>query len=618
MAAKSTPQRTQYNHYIPQFILKEFSHGRRKDERGFCRETIHVFDLATEQFNLQDVNRACGAQDLYYDTGDENPMRIEHLFSKLENRVAQLFRKIKDAVAQDSDHIDIVERDVQILFRFMHLSLLRSEAYKEGIESPGRENDFMFQAYFEAARKRGRSGEPKRFWLDQLLYLLETGHEDILGDAANPKDNPAAYTFKGLMDRFALQVWKAAEGYEFFVNERLVDFEGDTETRLGSEIIGERCQLMYMTNEDMIHMVLPVSPQLAVVFCDGSRCWESPFAEAMHRAGIPYPENSRMKNAPHKDIVAVDVPQKRTSKKTYPATTAWRVSIGTLSPEHHRIITSYSLCHAKVLIVVQNRRRFEKAKQDLEVFSQRQIEQWQSRGVQYGPSVQPQTQTDPVPLTNERLDRLVDRSVSALDQVRDIAAGKHEVPPFTKDAACTFWRGVLALEMINLNTRSRTSTGAQNDGRPIRIMHPALQSAFEAAYPPKDPSHRDLNINFPTFITECLSEKTFRELCQEIEKKTDELVSADTFRARFEASLSETDPCGETNDHIETQEDSDSVEFMLPNPAFKTIYRIASVVDTIVWMFEERQDILATFVSHNAVSLEESRPRVIRFRGTRN
>jgi hypothetical protein len=89
----------------------------------------------------------------------------------------------------------------------------------------------VFQQPFEESRKTGRSGEPGKFWLDQLLYLLETSHEDILVDAEKTTGhNAAASTYKHFIENYALRIWKAADDYEFFLNDQLVGFEGDTQS----------------------------------------------------------------------------------------------------------------------------------------------------------------------------------------------------------------------------------------------------------------------------------------------------------------------------------------------------------------------------------------------------
>lgn len=121
----------------------------------------------------------------------------------------------------------------------------------------------MFQRLFAGTEKRGRSGDPGRFWLEDLIYLLETGHEELLADAEATGGTSSAFTYKHFVDSYALQIWKAADGYEFFLNEHLVDFEGDTEFCLGMEAGVAGYQLIWMAKKYVIHLVLPISPDVA-------------------------------------------------------------------------------------------------------------------------------------------------------------------------------------------------------------------------------------------------------------------------------------------------------------------------------------------------------------------
>lgn len=127
-------------------------------------------------------------------------------------------------------------------------------------------------------------------------------------------------------------------------------------------------QLIWMTAEDMIHMILPISPEVAVIFCNESRSRESPLAEIMHPRREPYPQNSLLVKAPHKDVTNVNMPSMKRGKKSSPATTVRLVNIGTLSRHHHRIITSYFLGHAHSVVLVRSRARFKRARRELEVF----------------------------------------------------------------------------------------------------------------------------------------------------------------------------------------------------------------------------------------------------------
>jgi len=83
--------------------------------------------LPSGRFYLGEVGKTCGTQNLYYDANDTDPMRIEHLFSKLESKTSSTFTKISTAVTDSLDYIDILEKDIHILFKFMNLSLRRSE-----------------------------------------------------------------------------------------------------------------------------------------------------------------------------------------------------------------------------------------------------------------------------------------------------------------------------------------------------------------------------------------------------------------------------------------------------------------------------------------------------------
>jgi hypothetical protein len=53
------------------------------------------------------------------------------------------------------------------------------------------------------------------------------------------------------------------------------------------------------------------------------------------------------------------------------------------------------------------------------------------------------------------------------------------------------------------------------------------------------------------------------------------------------------------------------------HPCFKAIFGAAQTFDILRWMFEERQDILATFVQRCAVPLKDARPNLIRMRARR-
>lgn len=364
---------------------------------------------------------------------------------------------------------------------------------------------------------------------------MTTDHGDLLADARKTNDIGAADTYKHFIESYALQIWKAADGYEFFLNKRLVDFEGDTQSFLGAEVKETGTQLTWMTTEDMIHIVLPISPEVAVIFCNESRCWESPFAATVHRRREPYPQNSQLVKAPHKDVTNVYVPSMKRGKKYWPATTAWRVNIGTLSRHHHRIITSYSLGHAHSVVLVRSRARFERARRELEAFNRERVEWWQSIGIRSGYRDDRRQRREGVthPI-KDQMDRIVDDHMTALDEVVNIINTTHEKLPRTKENALKSWLAIRTIEISEgITTPSLRSDDTSSS---FRIMHPALKATFVAAYPPKHPDHRDLvTIDFGEFLSHAIGDEMFAKLSFEIDKKIGELVHTYTFHSHFEA-----------------------------------------------------------------------------------
>ncbi|KAJ5638664.1 hypothetical protein N7528_001054 [Penicillium herquei] len=553
---------------------------------------------------------------LYYIENDPKHMRIEDLFSGIETQTSQIFIKIRNAAKEKLDHVNILEKDIHILFKFMILSFRRSKQYRDVMQNPYRENDFMFQRLFEASRKEGRSGDPGEVWLEQLLYLLEASHEDLLTDAEYPSDSifkASARTYKHFVESYALQIWHAADGYEFFLNESLCDFEGDTQSCLGTEITEHGPQLMWMTTDDMIHVILPISPTLAVVFCNESRCWESPFADIIIRHDKTYPQNSLLAKAPHKDIVTGQVPAKRTGRKRWPATVDWRVSIGKLSKQHHQVIASYSLSHARSVVIFNSRARFEKARKELGVFAKQREEVWTRQGIRYSQMSGQQPAHETTELSPERLNRMVDNHISALDEVLHITRVTQEIPPRSKENYCKFWFAFNAL--LSLIHAEAGSPGV------IPIMHPTLRSGFETLYPPKKPEHKDLIImDFVEFLDYGMGEATFTQLASEVEQTISEWITKFSFLAPelkkyeklFEIAL------GSVTLKVDgTEQSYPPAEDLHRQLCFEAIFGAAQTVDILRWMFEERQDILATFVHRSVVSLKDTQPNIIRMRARR-
>jgi hypothetical protein len=221
----------------------------------------------------------------------------------------------------------------------------------------------------------------------------------------------------------------------------------------------------------------------------------------------------------------------------------------------------------------------------------------------------------PPPVRQEQTTKIVDDHFSALEEVLDIIQKTYQPLQRTKNNAFKSWLAIRALESY------RASSSPSIRSLPLDDAHPALKASFVAAYPPKHREHKDLiTIDFGQFFAYGIGEESFAELSMKIESKISDLIQTDTFQAHWDANT--TKFC--SNEGSESQENTGCSEQyaepgadMLSNPSLKAVFKAAQGFMVLMWMFEERQDILATFVQQIVVPMEATQPKVIRVRGRR-
>jgi hypothetical protein len=130
-------------------------------------------------------------------------------------------------------------------------------------------------------------------------------------------------------------------------------------------------------------------------------------------------------------------------------TSPWLPIREALSRDHHRIIASYSLSHAKSFVVHRRRARFERAKRKLEVFGKKRAEVWKSQGFRVGDQNTQRQHNEEEGIarpSQEHITRIVDDRLSALDEVLNIINTKREPLPRAKDNVLKYWLAIRTLE----------------------------------------------------------------------------------------------------------------------------------------------------------------------------
>jgi hypothetical protein len=148
MAAAANPQ---YQHFVPQFLLRNFSHpykpdgetsrkrrggGKQKYEKGMHPKdpVIRNLDLLAEPPTIceKPVKRILGQMNMYQDTSKEakHQQHVEQLLSKLETQASIIFRKITKAFEQKEAGIWLMRPERDLLRKFLFLLKYRGDGFR--------------------------------------------------------------------------------------------------------------------------------------------------------------------------------------------------------------------------------------------------------------------------------------------------------------------------------------------------------------------------------------------------------------------------------------------------------------------------------------------------------
>lgn len=183
----------QYQHYIPQFLLRNFSRlykppkGKGPDKKGKSRtekgeyggdKVVNVVDLKPVEPQLLEspVSRWFGQDDMYKDDANviESKKYVEKELSRLESRTAEILRKVKKAHESGNPGIwvSLVERNT--LSKFLFIMKYRGPTYykKYFLEDPqmyDSEEKHLLRAYMD---DKGMA-RPRDVWLHNLRTILD-------------------------------------------------------------------------------------------------------------------------------------------------------------------------------------------------------------------------------------------------------------------------------------------------------------------------------------------------------------------------------------------------------------------------------------------------------------
>ncbi len=182
-----------YQHYIPQFILRNFSHRYRpakrkgsqkkiRDDRGKPvgpgDKVLNIVDLVSDEPQLREtpVSRWFGQVNMYNDAAVaiSSNKNVEEELSKLESRTAEIIQKVKKAHESGEPGIILNRTERDRLRKFLFIMKYRGPGFYDkyaagnlsGYESEDRNllADYMAEKGFKS---------PRDVWLHNLRAILD-------------------------------------------------------------------------------------------------------------------------------------------------------------------------------------------------------------------------------------------------------------------------------------------------------------------------------------------------------------------------------------------------------------------------------------------------------------
>ncbi|KAH6659071.1 hypothetical protein BKA67DRAFT_543484 [Truncatella angustata] len=275
----------QYQHYIPQFLLRNFSHpyrplkskGAEKRQRGRVEKGKHrgekvlnVVDLTADEPRITEVpvSRWFGQEEMYSDIFStiKSKKDVEQGLSRLECQTATILQKVKKAHENGDQGIRLTRIERNHLRKFLFIMKYRGPGYFEKYLSQDPQSynsedkhlvrDYMVEKGFAT---------PRDVWLHNIRTILnldmdaEGRWRTKLQDTMFPAD-AAMFVFHIEHSYIALCT-PEENGDEFILTDQAYNlFEGPTH----NTFCGETHEYMGETYM-CFHEFAPVSPRLMIV-----------------------------------------------------------------------------------------------------------------------------------------------------------------------------------------------------------------------------------------------------------------------------------------------------------------------------------------------------------------
>ena len=186
VAAEGCSIRSQYHHFIPRFILKNFAvfknPGKIKTRSGGGRKRsapdpsrLNMLDLEKGTLTQNDVATTFGFIDMYRDMTPSatDPFNLERRLSQLESSAGQIVANVKRAHETGREHVQLKRAEKDLLRRFLFIMLYRNRTFAGRYEKSTEEYDANDRETMLAYMQERGFKTPKDVWFANIRAFLD-------------------------------------------------------------------------------------------------------------------------------------------------------------------------------------------------------------------------------------------------------------------------------------------------------------------------------------------------------------------------------------------------------------------------------------------------------------
>ncbi|PBK79516.1 hypothetical protein ARMGADRAFT_1003676 [Armillaria gallica] len=266
------PQRDQFQHAIPRFILRRFQAGPRKSKAerqaeyrrsGVDPDEVLYYEFSSGSLDVRSVGKIYGKQNLYRDASNlSNVNEVEEKLSLLEREAALVIANLHSDLPQGK--FTLKRRDLDILRKFtfvMHYRNTGNTYFDPDLQPSLKQWLIRYQTEHQCQTHVD-------VWLRVMRYYLDTPHSQIVDDAhaeykkygysevfrqvaagVDPlMEHPESFAYQRQAEDCFLGIWVAEATSEFLLTDSAFGlWEGMTPAM------------------NLIHHIFVVSPRIALV-----------------------------------------------------------------------------------------------------------------------------------------------------------------------------------------------------------------------------------------------------------------------------------------------------------------------------------------------------------------